>query len=149
MWLRTHHPCGGAPDRAGPNESGDGLTAVAVYLSTAQMIPIERVAATIEALFGIGVSTGRVALALARAKEAVEPLTRDFAPARTTAAAVSSLSRRLAGAGDGRRIQPGPGSCREKHGNDSAVRRAPEDGALPALVAVWRDDETVWFAGGQ
>ncbi len=58
---------------AGPTNLGDGLTAVAVYLSTAQMIPIERVAATIEALFGISVSTGWVSLALARAKEALGP----------------------------------------------------------------------------
>lgn len=58
---------------AGPTNLGDGISAVAVYLSTAQMIPIERVAATIEALFGISVSTGWVSLALARAKEALEP----------------------------------------------------------------------------
>lgn len=50
-----------APERvAGPTNLGAGISAVAVYLSTAQMIPIERVAATIEALFGIRVSTGWV-----------------------------------------------------------------------------------------
>ena len=65
-----------APARAaGPTNLGEGLTAVAVYLSTAQLIPIERVAATIEALFGIRVSTGWVSLALARAAEALEPAT--------------------------------------------------------------------------
>jgi transposase len=65
-----------APDRVqGPTNIGDGLAAVAVYLSTAQMIPIERIAETIEALYGISVSTGWVSLALGRAKEAVEPAT--------------------------------------------------------------------------
>lgn len=49
--------------------------AVAVYLSTAQMVPIERLADTIKALFGIRVSTGWVSLARARAKTAVEPAT--------------------------------------------------------------------------
>ncbi len=63
-----------APARvAGPTNLGEGISAVAVYLSTVQMIPIERVAATIEALYGISVSTGWVSLALARAAEALEP----------------------------------------------------------------------------
>ncbi|MDN5769261.1 MAG: IS66 family transposase [Humibacillus sp.] len=63
-----------APERAaGPTNLGDGISAVAVYLSTCQMIPIERVADTIEALFGIEVSSGWVSLALARAEEALEP----------------------------------------------------------------------------
>lgn len=63
-----------APERvAGPTNLGDGLSAVAVYLSTAQLVQIERVAATIEALFGIRVSTGWVSLALGRAQAALEP----------------------------------------------------------------------------
>ena len=63
-----------APARVlGPTNLGDGLTAVAVYLSTAQMVPIERIADTIEALYGIRVSTGWVSLALARAAAALEP----------------------------------------------------------------------------
>ncbi len=69
-----HTTRAGAPARvAGPTNLGEGISAVAVYLSTVQMVPIERVAATIEALFGIGVSTGWVSLALARAAEALEP----------------------------------------------------------------------------
>lgn len=43
---------------AGPTNPGDALSAIAVYLSTAQMIPIERIAETIEALYGISVSAG-------------------------------------------------------------------------------------------
>ena len=63
-----------APERvAGPTNLGDGLTAVAVYLSTVQMVPIERITDTIQALYGIRVSTGWVSLALARAQEALEP----------------------------------------------------------------------------
>lgn len=63
-----------APSRvAGPTNLGDGISAVAVYLSTVQLIPIERVAATIEALYGISVSTGWVSLALARAETALGP----------------------------------------------------------------------------
>ena len=70
--------CGGGhttraagPDRvAGPTSLGDGISAVAVYLSTAQMVPIAWVADTIQPLYGISVSTGWVSLALARAQEA-------------------------------------------------------------------------------
>ncbi|WP_347350088.1 IS66 family transposase [Intrasporangium sp.] len=63
-----------APDRvAGPTNLGEGITAVAVYLSTVQLIPIDRVAAAIEALYGIAVSTGWVSSALERAAAAVEP----------------------------------------------------------------------------
>lgn len=63
-----------APERvAGPTNLGEGISAVAVYLSTVQMVPIARVADTIEAMFGISVSTGWVSLALARAQEALEP----------------------------------------------------------------------------
>lgn len=57
---------------AGPTNLGHGITAVAVYLATVQMIPVERVAATIQALFGIHVSTGWVSLATEDAEAAVK-----------------------------------------------------------------------------
>jgi len=56
---------------AGPVNIGEGLAAVAVYLSVAQMIPVERITQVIESLYGIKVSAGWVSLVLARAEKAV------------------------------------------------------------------------------
>ena len=59
-------------EAAGPTNLGYGITAVAAYLSAGQLIPVDRVAQTIHALFGVSVSTGWVSLAAGDVEQAVE-----------------------------------------------------------------------------
>lgn len=65
--TRAQAPAGAA----GPTNLGPGITAVAVYLAVTQMIPVDRVAATIEALFNVHVSTGWVASTMGEASDSV------------------------------------------------------------------------------
>ena len=59
-------------EAAGPTNLGSGITAIAAYLSVGQLIPVDRVAQTIQALCGVSVSTGWVSRAAASAERAVE-----------------------------------------------------------------------------
>lgn len=58
-------------DATGPVNLGAGITAVAAYLQAAQMIPVARIIDTIDALFGVRVSTGWVTRAAVDAEAAV------------------------------------------------------------------------------